>query len=385
MPGSNLTTDAAPQPELQKELHPQLEHRIPLKSDETVTVIMPVRAETATDSRLQKWFKLAVESLLQQSHSHLEILLVGDNERKFERWLPADIARSPQIHVISREAPGLVDALNTGIVAASGNLIARMDADDIAAPDRIKLQLQLLQQHPEITFCATRIKIFNDTGVLADGSRHYQQWLNSQLSADEISRNIFVESPLPHPSWMLRRQVYEQLQGYRDVEWAEDYDFVLRAWLAGFAMAKPGFEPGSDSDAPETTLVSWRDHDLRLTRNDQHYSRKNFLRAKAWALSESVLRHRDAIILGTGSNAKRLHDALKDYNVSVSCFVELNITSGCKSVRQLPVIDYKELASDCNRDELLVSAVTRYGARAHLRQWFDEHNMTEGLHYIIAG
>ena len=352
---------------------------------------MPVRAETTTNPRLQAWFKTAVQSVLQQSYPHLEILLIGDNERRFERWLPAELARSTQIRVISRDAPGLVSALNTGVAAATGNLIARMDADDIAAPNRIEQQVKLLQQHPEVGFCATQIEIFNQLGALADGSRHYQNWLNSQLSPDDINRNIFIESPLPHPSWMLRREIYEQLQGYRNVEWAEDYDLVLRAWLAGVAMAKPGFDAAqlAATEAPPTrsatALVFWRDHDLRLTRNDSRYSRKNFLRAKAWALSRSVLRSRGAIILGTGRNAKRLHDALKDYDVAVACFVELNNASGSKSVRNLPVIDYKELASDCNRDELLVSAVSRYGARAKLRQWFDDHGMTESVHYIFAG
>ena len=362
-----------------------------------VTVLMPVQAKTAQDPRLQQWFKAALNSLLSQTYSDLEIILIGDAERRIERWIPARFARHSNIHLIARERQGLVGALNTGVKAATGEMIARMDADDLCAPDRIQRQVELLLDHPQVTFCGTGIEIFSESGHITDGSHRYQNWLNAQNSPTAIGNSVFIECPLPHPSWMLRRELYEQLNGYREVEWAEDYDFLLRAWMAGAVMAKPGFDLQQSANTSTTeqlkeetpvqsnTLVYWRDHDLRLTRNDSHYSRANFIRAKAWALSQSLLKNRSAIILGTGTNAKRLHDSLQHYNVSVSCFVEMNIAHTKKTIRQLPVINYEELFASYKQDELIVNAVTRYGARAQLRQWFDEQNIIESDHYIFAG
>lgn len=346
-----------------------------IDGDDLVTVVMPVRAETATDSRLQQWLKEAVQSLAAQSYSNLEILLVGDSDRRVERWLPHDISRLPNLQIVARDDTGLVAALNTGIKAASGNLIARMDADDVALPERISRQVQLLQQQPAVDFCATRVEIFGPPGGITDGSRRYQDWLNSQISSEAIQQSVFIESPMPHPSWMLRRKLLQQLGGYRRIDWAEDYDLVLRAWLAGCTMAKPQGGP----------LLRWREHDLRLTRTDELYSRRNFLRAKAWALSRSLLKERNAIILGTGSNAKRLHDALRDNNVSVSCFVELNSAHRKTTLKNLPVINYDELAANKNQNNFIVSAVTRYGARKIIRQWFDTQKMIDGVDYTFAG
>ena len=344
-------------------------------TDDLVTVLMPVRVQTATDSRLQQWFKQALQSLVEQSYSNLEILLIGDSDRRVERWLPRNISRLSNLQIVAREEPGLVAALNTGIKVASGNLIARMDADDIALPERISRQVQLLQQQPAVDFCATAVEIFGPPGGITDGSRRYQDWLNSQISSEAIQHSVFIESPMPHPSWMLRRQLFQQLGGYRRKQWAEDYDLVLRAWLAGSIMAKPQGGP----------LLRWREHELRLTRSDQLYSRHNFLRAKAWALSQSLLKQRNAIILGTGSNAKRLHDALRDNDVSVSCFVELNNAHHKTTLKKLPIINYDELATGNYRSDLIVSAVTRYGARCLIRQWFDTHKMIDGVDYIFAG
>lgn len=343
-------------------------------ANDLVTVLLPVRAETANTVRLQHWLKQAVQSLAVQSYANLEIMLIGDQERRVEHWLPAEIRRISNLHLVRREEPGLVSALNTGIEKASGRFIARMDADDVALPQRISDQVQLMQQQPAVNFCATAVEIFAADGI-TEGSRRYQGWLNSQISANTIRQGVFIESPLPHPSWMLRRELYQQLGGYRRTEWAEDYDLVLRAWLAGASMAKPHHKP----------LLRWREHALRLTRTDQLYSRRNFLLAKAWALSQSLLQQRRAIILGTGTNAKRLHTALRKYDVEVSCFVELNNAPQKKSLRNLPVINYDDLATSNLQGALIVSTVTRYGARATIRQWFDAHEMTEGVDYLFAG
>jgi len=94
---------------------------------------------------------------------------------------------------------------------------------------------------------------------------------------------------------------------------------------------------------------------------------------------------REAIIIGTGTNAKRLHDALVENNIRVSCFVELNAATKKQSLRQLPVINYDELSRLYDGSALIVSAVTRYNARNNLRQWFDEHGMREELDFVFAG
>jgi hypothetical protein len=110
-----------------------------------------------------------------------------------------------------------------------------MDADDVSHPDRLSQQLRFLQEHPEVGVVGTQVKGF-PSRTLGDGYRRYVAWLNALLTPEQIEREIFVESPLAHPSVLMRRSVVEVLGGYQAVEGPEDYDLWLRCF------------PGRDTD-----------------------------------------------------------------------------------------------------------------------------------------
>jgi hypothetical protein len=109
--------------------------------------------------------------------------------------------------------------------------------------------------------------------MLREGQRIYLEWLNSLLEDGDIHREMFVESPLPHPSVIIRKAWLDQVGGYQDRGWPEDYDLWMRLYLAGAQFAK----------LPEV-LLDWRDDPQRLTRTDSRYSLENFLRLKAYYL-----------------------------------------------------------------------------------------------------
>jgi len=324
---------------------------------------MPVRGY---DSYLQS----ALDSILRQTYAQLEVLLLVYPDA--DAWL-GSLKYDARVRVITRPQAGIVSALNTGIAHAKGRYIARMDADDIALADRIEQQLDFLHTHPRIAIAGAKVRLFRDDGEIHQGNQRYQQWLNSVSSALDVHHNMFVESPLPHPTWMAKTQVFTDLQGYRDCDWPEDYDFLLRAHLHGFAMGKPA-----------TELLLWREHKERLTYMDSRYAKVNFIRAKAWALAQSLAAQRPVIICGTGRNAVRLCDALREFDVTVTSFVEHSNARKRSSRRHLPVIDYNQLA-DTDRSALTVSAVSAFGAREKLRTWFQVRGWRESEDFIIAG
>src|SRR3990172_3586333 len=116
--------------------------------------------------------------------------------------------------------------------------------------------------------------------------RLYLDWLNSLVSDADIRREIFVESPLAHPSVVFLRRWVEQVGGYQDHGWPEDYDLWLRLYLAGANFAK----------VPEV-LLYWRESPERLTRRDGRYALENFLRAKAHYLKRGPLAGGEAVII----------------------------------------------------------------------------------------
>jgi len=329
---------------------------------------MPVHAYTP-------YTYAAVSSILQQSHDHLELVLVGKHDvTSLIQRLPDD----DRIVGVVRQEPGIIGALNSGLAQCQGDYIARMDSDDISYPDRLRAQLTLARNHNNVALISACVEIFSADATIGNGNQHYEKWLNSLRTNHDIRQSCLVESPLPHPSLFAHKSYWQRIGGYRDMGWPEDYDLVLRTWLANIAMVK------SDS-----VLLRWREHPDRLTRTDSRYSRQAFIKAKAWAVTR---RHanfglesgRGIWICGTGRNARYWHDALVDNNANVKGFVELDSAKPKTQKRHLPVINYSTLAS--NRDDaFVISAITSTVAKQALSTWFNQHNMHNGVDFLFGG
>ncbi len=333
-----------------------------------ITVLMPVHALTS-------YTVAAVQSVLAQSHHNIELLIVGKEDvNSLVSQLPAD----KRIRGITRESHGVIGASNTGLKHSRGEYIARMDSDDICHADRLRIQLDVAQSRKDMTLIGARVDIFTDHGILGDGNRRYQQWLNSLITAEAIRESCLIELPLPNPSLFAHRDYWMQMGGYREMGWPEDYDLILRTWLAGIPMVKP-----------EATLLQWREHPQRLTRTDKRYSREAFTKAKAWALTQPETKlglnaGRSVWICGTGRNARYWHDALIANGASVSGFVELDNAKIKTRKRHLPVITYSDLEQHCG-GALIVTAVSNPDARNALRAWFVERKCRIGEDVIIGG
>ncbi|MBI4545416.1 MAG: glycosyltransferase, partial [Gemmatimonadetes bacterium] len=179
----------------------------------------------------------AIASLEAQIFRDFEVLAVDDGSMDGTFNLLFDWAqRDGRVRVLRTQWRGLVPALASALSIARAELVARMDADDVADPMRLERQVELLAQRPDIAACGTGIRYFPDA-LVRDGARRYEQWLNALSEPDDIARDIFVECPLAHPTLLIRRAALLAAGGYRDMGWPEDYDLVLRLWAAGCRLA----------------------------------------------------------------------------------------------------------------------------------------------------
>ena len=159
------------------------------------------------------YLEASVDSILAQSFSSLELILVDDHsdDAALSRLSTAD----PRLVLLENPGRGVSSAFNTGLSHARGELIARMDSDDISMPDRIECQYNYFQSHPDVDICGACVEIFSD-GEVAGGNIRYQAWLNACRSPQAIHRELFIESPIPNPTAMFRREAILRLGGYRD-------------------------------------------------------------------------------------------------------------------------------------------------------------------------
>lgn len=336
-----------------------------------LSVLLPIREWRKTTAA-------AIQSVLDQTFDDFELLLIGDSDVEALRdRLPPD----PRIKCVVREQPGIVSALNTGLGIAKGKFIARMDDDDLAHTSRFDAQLRYLESYKDIGLCGARIRFVDQNGLpdgVGPGNRRYENWLNDLTTPEAISDSCFIECALPHPTWMAPRTTFDMLEGYREFDGPEDFDFVLRAWLAGVQMGKP-----------RDILLDWRVHDSRLTLSDSRYRREAFTVARASAACHghsglSLDTGRDVWICGTGRNARYWFDALLAESCNVSGFVDLDRPGAAQRKRHRPVITYEDLWQR-RKNELVITAITDPVARGKLIEAFTSRGWVANHDYLLGG
>lgn len=313
-----------------------------------VSVLLPVRNGAA---HLDE----AMRSLELQTFADFEVVVVDDGSTDDTPDLLAAWAdRDRRVRSLRQEPAGIVAALERGRAAAHGRYLARMDADDVCDPARLRAQYELLEGERDVALCGCGVVYFPESQV-RDGARLYADWLNACVTHQEIVREVFVECPLAHPTFFMRRSALDAMDGYRDVPWPEDYDLVLRLWAAGARFAK----------VPEP-LFHWREAPARLSRTHAHYTGEAFLACKVAHLRASLLAaRRGAVIWGAGPIGKRAGRALSEVGTPVLAFVEVDPEKVGKSIHGVPVLDVDralETGGACH-----LAAVGRPGARDRIR------------------
>lgn len=268
--------------------------------------------------------------------------------------LAAAASTDPRIRVHRQEPAGIVRSLETARRLARGGLLARMDADDVSEPERFEAQLALLGEDPGLALVGSRVRYFPGSRVRS-GARRYEAWINSLVSSGEIERDVFVECPIPHPTFVMRASSVEGVGGYRDRRWPEDHDLILRLWRSGARLGK----------VPRV-LLSWREGEARLSRTHARYEAEAFRRCKVHHLRRSLLRRRDgALVWGAGPTGKAFARTLASRGVVVRAFVDLDPRKVGQEIHGAPVIAPDRV--DEYRGALALAAVGQAGAREEIR------------------
>lgn len=165
----------------------------------------------------------AVSSVLSQTFVDLELLVVDDGSTDNTCALLSRLT-DPRLRVISLASNvGLAAALNIGIEEARGDLIARMDGDDVSEPRRLELQVEYMRAHPEVVLLGTGFVWMDANGHVFERVRFPTE--DSVLQPQLLNGNQFC-----HPSVMLRADIVRRVGGYRSLAGgpAQDYDLWLR-------------------------------------------------------------------------------------------------------------------------------------------------------------
>ncbi len=181
-----------------------------------VSVILPVY-------NAEKYVFEAVQSILNQTYKNLELIVIDDcsTDKSFEILKSI---KDPRIKLYQNEKNlKLIQTLNKAIQLSSGAYIARMDADDVSLPDRLKYQVEYLQQNPQVSVLGTQIRFIDENGI-KKGKPFFC------VRGDEaIKWRFHFGNCMNHPTIMFRREVVDRNDFYdSNYPHAEDYELWLR-------------------------------------------------------------------------------------------------------------------------------------------------------------
>jgi glycosyltransferase involved in cell wall biosynthesis len=340
--------------------------RTRLISRPAVTVLLPVRDAEDT-------LEASLASIAAQTLDDHEVVAVDDGSRdRSAALLEAAARRDPRLRVLRTGGRGLVAALNLGLAEARAELIARMDADDVARPRRLERQMERLREEPTTSIVGCRVALETPEGQANRGMKDYVSWLNRLLDHESIVRDLWVESPLPHPSVTVRASTLRALGGYREFDGPEDYDLWLRARAMGLRFGK----------VPEELLV-WRDSLKRLSRRDRRYSSERFRALKIETLEAGLLAGgRPIVIWGAGPGGKSWARDLLARGREVAAFVEVDPRKLDQRIHGIPVVPVD--AAGRFPGALHLAAVAGPSARERIRDEAGRMGLQDGRDLIAV-
>ncbi len=327
-----------------------------------VAVLLPARDAERT-------VRAAAASILRQTQGDLRLVVVDDGSTdgtgaELERLA----GRDRRVEVLHGPGAGIAAALALGLARCDAEVVARMDADDVAHPRRLEIQLAALAADRSLAAVGSRVRLFPRRSV-AEGMRRYAAWLNGLVAPELVLRDLLVEAPLVHPASAIRLDALQAVGGWRDGDFPEDYDLWLRLAAAGHGL----------SNVP-VTLLDWRESEGRLTRTDGRYALSRHVALKAaWLASGPLAGRGEVAVWGAGETGRAFARALAAHGIGVAMFLEVDRRKIGRTVAGAPVLPYGDAGR--SRGLPLLVAVGAAGARDLIRAELRRQGFEELRHF----
>jgi glycosyltransferase involved in cell wall biosynthesis len=334
-------------------------------SSPAITVILPF-------FNAQNTLGEALMSIQKQTHCDFECIMINNNSSdqscKIARYFEESDAR---FHLIHEDRQGVVYASNAGSKLTRSKYTARMDADDEALPDRLKLQYHYLENNQNTHAVGGLVK-YRGYQKNTEGFARYVDWSNSLKHHEEIYNRCFIESPIINPTAMWRTELAENYGLYKSGDFPEDYEMWLR-WLENDLV----IEKVNDY------VLKWYDSDKRLTRTHSAYTEEAFYRIKTQYLVRRLKKINnhfpEVYIWGASKRSRQRADLLNQHGISIRAYIDT------KTSRQLVgahVIYYKNLPKKENAFILVYMGLDH--ARKKICDFLQSKGYKEGKNFILV-
>ena len=249
-----------------------------------------------------------LESIIHQSENDWELIAIDDfsTDDSFE-ILRQFAEKEHRIKVFKNTSKGIIPALRIAFEKSEGNLITRMDADDIMPENKLFLLKKILLENGKGYLATGLVKYFSE-GELGNGYQKYEQWLNELSIANKNFEDIYKECVIPSPAWMCHREDLIASGGFENKLYPEDYDLCFRFYEKKLKVV-----------AVDKVIHLWRDHSNRTSRTDKNYALQHYFDLKLpYFLKLDYDTNRPLVIWGAGKKGKQIVKMLLENNLAVT-------------------------------------------------------------------
>lgn len=173
----------------------------------------------------KQFLKESVQSVLCQTYENFEYIIIDDGSSDMEchSMLEHLSRQDTRIRLLrNTKNIGLTRSLNRGLQEARGHYLARIDSDDLSAPNRLERQLTFMEQHPDHALIGSWAYIINQDDEIIEEKKFF-------VSSEDIQKHILSFNFFTHSSLFFRTDIVQRAGGYTPaIEHAQDYDLILK-------------------------------------------------------------------------------------------------------------------------------------------------------------
>lgn len=239
------------------------------------------------------YIKQAIQSVLNQTFNDFELIIVNDGSTDNTVDIIKSFDDKRIILVNNDQNKGLVYTRNLALKYATGKYLAIHDSDDISIPTRLEIQVNKLENEPNLAVIGSRALIIDKNGILTG------EKLDVINGSDYIKSILFFENTFVHSSIMMRTSVFKEVNGYETYPGAEDYDIFLR-----ISLLYP-------LDNLEEYLVQYRIHSTNFSIIEKQLLETQLLKIKAKQLENLNIRISEQEIIDSRDNLKQFESLYK--------------------------------------------------------------------------
>ncbi len=310
----------------------------------------------------EKYISECLNSVLAQTYKNWELICVNDHSVDSSNEIVNSFSlKDNRIKHFHNNGDGIISALRTGYYLSTGELITRMDSDDIMSPDKIEKMSKDLMENGMGHIALGQVKYFNEDGV-NDGYLKYEKWLNALTAAGSNFSEIYKECVIPSPCWMLHRQDFDSCGGFDANIYPEDYDLALRLYKNNIKCIPS-----------RAILHHWRDYPTRTSRTHMHYAQNYFLDLKyKYFIELEYDNSRTLSLWGAGYKGKTIAKKLIEDKIPFYWICD-NAKKIGKSIYGVLLRNFNELERLENPQSIVTVANKK--SQIEIKEYFKNQNM----------